>query len=274
MIIEKVMNNNCVQASVNGQEVIISGPGVGYNKKYGMSVPEHPANRIFYVRNEQKNKLYKLIEHVGIEYIFVAEKIVHYAESNLEKKLNPSLLLILADHISNAISRVVSGIQINNVFLEEIKALYKAEYAISRDALTIINEQFSVQLPDDEIGFIALHILNNYENSVDYESVRIIELSQKITELIEVVYNRRVDRSSFNYSRFMMHLKYFSSRVLCNEKIKQKNIGDIYEQFLEKDFQLQRAIHQIERYLYATFKYDLILEEKLYLYIRIKVLMD
>ena len=35
MIIEKVMNNNCVQASVNGQEVIISGPGVGYNKKYG-----------------------------------------------------------------------------------------------------------------------------------------------------------------------------------------------------------------------------------------------
>ena len=51
MIIEKVMNNNCVQASMNGQEVIISGPGVGYNKKYGMSVPEHPANRIFYVRN-------------------------------------------------------------------------------------------------------------------------------------------------------------------------------------------------------------------------------
>ncbi len=34
----------------------------------------------------KKNKLYKLIEHVGIEYIFVAEKIVHYAESNLEKK--------------------------------------------------------------------------------------------------------------------------------------------------------------------------------------------
>ncbi|HCP1739709.1 TPA: CAT RNA binding domain-containing protein, partial [Escherichia coli] len=55
MIIEKVMNNNCVQASMNGQEVIISGPGVGYNKKYGMLVPEHPANRIFYVRNEQKN---------------------------------------------------------------------------------------------------------------------------------------------------------------------------------------------------------------------------
>ncbi|ELP5161065.1 hypothetical protein QUP74_001337, partial [Escherichia coli] len=27
MIIEKVMNNNCVQASMNGQEVIISGPG-------------------------------------------------------------------------------------------------------------------------------------------------------------------------------------------------------------------------------------------------------
>ncbi len=69
--------------------------------------------------------------------------------------------------------------------------MYKAEYAISRDALTIINEQFSFQLPDDEIGFIALHILNNYENSSDYESVRIIELSQKITEIIEVFITER-----------------------------------------------------------------------------------
>ena len=60
----------------------------------------------------------------------------------------------------------------------------------------------------------------------------------------------------------------------CNEKIKQKDIGDIYEQFLEKDILLQRAIHEIERYLYATFKYELILEEKLYLSIRTKVLMD
>ncbi|MDO3405769.1 CAT RNA binding domain-containing protein [Citrobacter freundii] len=47
MIIEKVMNNNCVLASMNGQEVIISGPGVGYNRKNGMSVPPHPANRFF-----------------------------------------------------------------------------------------------------------------------------------------------------------------------------------------------------------------------------------
>ncbi len=99
--------------------------------------------------------------------------------------------------------------QFNNVFLAEIIALYNSEYAISRDAVTISKEQFSVQLPADEIGFIALHILNNYEKSVDYESVRIIELSHIITGLIEVVYYRKVDRSSFNYSRFMIHLKYF-----------------------------------------------------------------
>lgn len=54
MIIEKVMNNNCVLASMNGQEVIISGPGVGYNRKNGMSVPPHPANRFF--MSEMKKK--------------------------------------------------------------------------------------------------------------------------------------------------------------------------------------------------------------------------
>lgn len=68
----KVMNNNCVQASMNGQEVIISGRR-RLQQKYGMSVPEHPANRIF-MSEMNKNKLYKLIEHVDIEYVFVAEK--------------------------------------------------------------------------------------------------------------------------------------------------------------------------------------------------------
>lgn len=274
MIIEKVMNNNCVLASVNGQEVIISGPGVGYNKKSGMQVPAHPANKTFYVRNDEKDSLYKLIERVNIDYVFVSEKIVRYAEMNLDKKLNPSLLLILADHISNAISRVTAGIQINNIFLDEIRTLYKAEYAISRDALTIIHQQFAIQLPDDEIGFIALHILNNYENTSDYESVRIIELSQQITDIIENSYGRKADRNTFNYSRFMMHLKYFACRVLSNETLRDKDIGDIYEQFLEKDLTLQRTIRKIEEYLNGTFSYELAMEEKLYLSIRIRILMD
>lgn len=274
MIIEKVMNNNCVLASMNGQEVIISGPGVGYNRKNGMSVPPHPANLFFYVRNEEKGKLYKLIERVDIDYVFVSEKIVRYAEINLDKKLNPSLLLILADHISNAVSRCAAGIQINNIFLDEIKALYKSEYAISRDALSIVNEHFNIRLPDDEIGFIALHILNNYENTSNYESLRTIEFSQKITDIIEKVYEKRVDRNAFNYSRFMTHLKYFSCRVLCNEKIKNKDIGDIYEHFLEKDLILQYSIIKIEEYLKSEFNYELAMEEKLYLSIRIKVLMD
>lgn len=85
MIIEKVMNNNCVQASMNGQEVIISGPGVGYNKNMECRSLSIRLTGFFHVRNEQKNKLYKLIEHVDIEYVFVAEKIVQYAEKNLEK---------------------------------------------------------------------------------------------------------------------------------------------------------------------------------------------
>lgn len=72
----------------------------------------------------------------------------------------------------------------------------------------------------------------------------------------------------------MTHLKYFSCRVLCNEKIKNKDIGDIYEYFLEKDLILQCSIIEIEKYLKSEFNYRLAMEEKLYLSIRIKVLMD
>lgn len=173
--------------------------------------PEHPANRIFYQRNEQK-QLYKLIEHVDIEYVFIAEK---YKYEN-SKNLNPSLLLILVI-ISNAISRVVPGIQINNVLMNRCTAR-----VCDNDALTIINEQFSVQLPDDEIGFIYC-----------------ISIIMKIANqhgIIELLYNhgaigyRKV--MSINYSDLWWPLNIFC--VLCNEN-KTERYCDIYEQFLEKD---------------------------------------
>ncbi|RCK13037.1 PRD domain-containing protein [Bacillus licheniformis] len=57
-----------------------------------------------------------------------------------------------------AIERVRKGFVIQNKLLNEIKALYKKEYEIGLWAIDLVKEKLKVELPDDEAGYIALHI--------------------------------------------------------------------------------------------------------------------
>jgi transcriptional regulatory protein LevR len=44
--------------------------------------------------------------------------------------------------------------------LWETKRLYKDEFAIGKQALAMVKNKTGVSLPEDEAGFIALHIVN------------------------------------------------------------------------------------------------------------------
>ena len=45
----------------------------------------------------------------------------------------------------------------NNPFLLETESLYPKEYEVAKEVVDMINES-PIQLPEGEIGFIALHI--------------------------------------------------------------------------------------------------------------------
>jgi beta-glucoside operon transcriptional antiterminator len=78
----------------------------------------------------------------------------------LGKKLNDSIYIHLTDHIHFAIERYKNNLPIKNGLLWETRQLYKDEYEIGLEALNMICEQFGVILPEDEAGFLALHIVN------------------------------------------------------------------------------------------------------------------
>ena len=273
--ITKVMNNNCVLATLGGEEVIVSGTGVGYNKKPGMMLQKNPNNKTYSIRTEQKAELHKLIERVDIRFITFSETIVQYAQQNLDAKLNQSLSFILADHIQNAVSRFDNGIVLPNYLLQEVKTLYKNEFSIGRDIVSLINEHFNVQLLDDEAGFIAIHILNNHPDSmVSHKVLDSIKLAGSIVKILEDNYNKEINQNSIHYSRFLTHLKYFVSRIVSGTEKLDKDISDIYEQLLDKDFILKRAVSKINEFIKSEYNHTPTMEEILYLSIHIKVLMD
>ena len=122
---------------------------------------ENKIDKIFALENKDTNtKLQQLLKDIPIEYVEVSEKIIKYARTKAERKLNDFIYITLLDHMHMAIIRQREGICVKNIMLQDIKKFYKEEFQIGLKALDMIKEAFDVILPEDEAGFIALHIVN------------------------------------------------------------------------------------------------------------------
>ena len=100
--ITKVINNNIVcSADEKGQEIILRGLGIGYQKKKGDTVPDEKIEKI-YTMSDQKNsnKLQQLLAEVPLEYVEVSTEVIEYARKMLGKRLSENIYVTLTDHIS------------------------------------------------------------------------------------------------------------------------------------------------------------------------------
>lgn len=217
--IAKLINNNIVcSIDAEGNEVILRGLGIGFNKKVNDSIEDEKVEKIYKMANkEASNKLQELLAEIPLEYVTVCTEIIEYATKTLNKKLNDNIYITLTDHISFAITRKDNKLEYRNVLLTEIKTFYEEEYQIGVQALEIIKDKLGVELSYDEAGFIALHIVNSELDTNMGNMVKITELIQKVMELIYNYYGKDIDEDSLNYKRFITHLKFFGQRIFTDK---------------------------------------------------------
>ena len=105
-----------------------------------------------------------------------------------------------------------------NSLLYDIMRFYPDEYALGKKGLEIIKESTGVKLPDDEAGFIALHIINaETENSIGTDKVeQSTKIIEEILELIRDYFGKDIQEGSLAYYRFINHLRYFSQRIVSH----------------------------------------------------------
>jgi len=151
-----------------------------------------------------------LLASIPLEHIQVANEIIGFAKVSLGKKLSENIYLTLTDHINYAIERHEMGMETKNALLWEIKRFYNHEFLIGKEALQIINHKLGIQLPEDEAGFIALHLVNA---ELDMNQVsQVSEMAQIIQHILSIVkyyFKVDLDEYSLNNERFVTHLKFF-----------------------------------------------------------------
>ncbi|MET3561434.1 MULTISPECIES: BglG family transcription antiterminator LicT [Enterococcus] len=273
MEVKKVINNNIVKSlNADGHEVLVMGKGIGFKKSVGDAIDAKLIEKV-YTSNADltTNKLTQLLSNVRLEHLQVANEIIGFAKVSLGKKLNENIYLTLTDHIDYAIERHNNGLPVRNALLWEIKRFYNHEYLIGKEALTIISNRLDIELPEDEAGFIALHIVNAELDLSQVSQVsEMTKVIQKIINIVKYHYKTDLDEYTLNYERFITHLKFFVQRLFSGIELdKDKDEGFLF--MLKEKYQEEYLCAlKIRDYIGKEFGRDLKEDEMIYLTIHIR----
>ena len=275
MRIKRIINNNILCAvDDKGNELIVTGRGIGFQRHRGETIDTALIERIY--RMEEKTgqrKLRELVEKIPIEHLSLTEGLIKHITSQIPQKLNESLLITMADHISFAILRKAQGVEFSNPLKGPIMCYYPTEYHLGQYCLRVIREQLGVTLHEDEAAFIALHIVNAELNTNMSEMYQITQLIEGTISVVEYFYQNQFDRESLDFNRFVVHLRYFAQRLFQNQIMEdsQGERDEVFRQLIMKNCKEHYKCAQcIADYIKNTYQKDLTDEELTYLTIHLK----
>ncbi|MEI5992084.1 hypothetical protein A5881_003640 [Enterococcus termitis] len=273
MEVKKVINNNIVKSlNADGHEVLVMGKGIGFKKHVGDLIDDGLIEKVYTSNTDlSTNKLTQLLSNVRLEHLQVANEIIGFAKVSLGKKLNENIYLTLTDHIDYAIERHSNGLPVRNALLWEIKRFYNHEYLIGKEALNMISNRLDIVLPEDEAGFIALHIVNAELDLSQVSQVsEMTKVIQKIINIVKYHYKTDLDEYTLNYERFITHLKFFVQRLFSGIELdKDKDEGFLF--MLKEKYQEEYLCAlKIREYISKEFGRDLQEDEMIYLTIHIR----
>lgn len=269
MKVIKSINNNishCVDSK--GREVVVFGKGIGFYKP-DEDIPLSRINRTFY---NIKDTDYGIIRNIPTVIVNTAIQIVDYVSDELNVTYPSSKAISLADHLQFAIERKDKNIYLGMPVVQDLRQLYPDEMRLAEDSLKIIKEMTGEKLPRLEAGTLCLHFINDRilpDKEKKIDSSQIIEES---TKLIEEAFSIGIDRSSFNYSRFVTHLDYLTRRLSNNEQFKSGN-EELIESIKTKYERSYQCSLQISDLFRKHYDFELSEEELLYICVHINRLV-
>ena len=253
MKIARIYNNNVVLAQdMNKNEVVVIGKGLAFNKKVGASVDEALIEKIFTLQSKNvQSKLAEMMQDMSSVYLEISEEIVKMIRENSELQLNEDIYLTLTDHISVSLRREKEGVICTNPLLPEIRQFYATEFHLAEQAVNIIERYMHVQISEDEIGFITLHIVNASMNQQMHMTMQSTRMISAVLDIICSFFHREFDPDSAIYRRLLRHLQFFTRKLLNHTGI-QENETYFYNWGRKEHEQVYECVCRIEEYVKET----------------------
>lgn len=221
-LLRKINNNAAVAQDKRGREMVVLGRGVGFHPMPYELTDLSVVYRTFY---DVEPQYYEMLSSLPEEALMAAADIAEQAEIALQAELNPNLPFTLADHIAFAQEREKQGIRLATPLHYDVQHLYPREYELGLQAMETVRLRTGTALPRAEAVIIALHIVNAELEGSDLSStLAAVEVLDEVTVLVERELGIALDRESYNYARFAMHIQ-FLVRRLSSGKVMEQGSG-------------------------------------------------
>lgn len=227
----KKLNNNVIIAFKDGNQVVAFGKGIGFNLKGGETIPDDKVDQIFWSKQPvHSDEFDALLKNTRAEYFEICNEIVKEAQKELKQTFDGNFYFALLDHIKMAVKRFLDGVELPNLMLGDIRRFYPQEYQVGLKSLAIIAKYLKIELPEDEAGFITFHIVNYEDGSKQVGAQKAVTLIREVSNIVKYELLLDIDENSFEYQRFLTHLKFFSQRLLSSAEVTDEQVDPkIYE---------------------------------------------
>ncbi|WP_328300221.1 PRD domain-containing protein [Streptomyces sp. NBC_00435] len=212
----RVLNNNVVLArDEQGQEVILTGRGIGFNCRQGQRVDPELIVRVFVPADgRDPDHLAEVLSLIGEEVLRAV--VIALSEVGIEgrESTRPTLAIAVADHVAGALDRAARGIVVEYPLRAEAQTLYAEEYAQAQRLLQAINARVDPQLDASEATALTLHLVNAGFTSGDLSfTYTMTGIIQQMLAVVRERYGLEVPQESMSAARFITHVRYLFVRV-------------------------------------------------------------
>lgn len=254
--IDRIIGNNVVlvKDAATEMEFVLFGKGLGFASKAGGSIDGNDPRieKRFRLDDHDEMRNYRsLLEDLAPEVIQISEEIIQMVSDHFEKKVNSKAYFALPSHIHFAVYRLKNGMDIVNPFLYETKMIFPKEYEIACRAAELLRDTFGIDIPEDEIGFLAYHIRSGITDVSVGQIIKYTTLINRLIAAIERSENVRIPKQSADYARLITHFRYMIERILQRKKANNPFLPEIktmykreYALALELSRQMKEQLHE------------------------------
>ena len=268
--IKSYNNNAALVKDEQGKEWIVTGKGVSFGLKKGQPIAEGKIERRFKAEKDQAIES-QIVQGINPKSFEATDKVTKMAEEKYQLEFTGYQYFALADHIDFAIKRTMDGAAVpDGTVAWEGTRLFPKEYKMAQDAAKIIEETVHISMENSEPVYLMYHFINaESDGSKLQDTVRMSQYISGIVNIIQFQYGLTLDASSFNYQRFVSHLRALMVRRIVGDKQEAELDPAILKLMELKYPEEKETVDRIDTYLQNKADWHLSPDDRVYLILHI-----
>ena len=218
MKVLRVFNNNVVLARDGDRDVVVTGRGVGFKATQGMNVDPAKIVKIFVPADgRDPDHSAQMLANIPGVFIHIVIDAMEQVGMGMEARNKLTLVVALADHVSNAVARQsASGYPLR----AEVEHLYEQDFLTAQRLLAAINERLDTPLDEAEAVALTLHLVNAGFATGDLSyTYRMTGLIQQLIDIIGSHFGTELSSHDVSVARFITHLRYLFVRLQQHKQL-------------------------------------------------------